>query len=75
MKAGEDVLVPSLSETLSGFVPLILCRIYGLDIHVAKVWYPVLQNGYELSEFHMGYVYGLTDGVVLAALRREEAEL
>jgi len=74
LEAGETLLVPSLSETISGFVPLILARIYGPHEHVVKVWYPVLSDGYELSEFHMGYLYGLTDGV-LEARRREELGL
>ena len=61
LKAGEDVLVPSLSEKISGFLPLFLSRIRNMRSHVVKVWSPVMDD-YELSEFHMGYVYGLTDG-------------
>ena len=66
---GDDVLVLSATKKIPGFLPAVLSRILEPDVHIVKLWWPIIcGSGYELSLFQLGYLYGLTDALLYAEL-------
>jgi hypothetical protein len=62
LKSGIDIFVFSCSEKISGFIPAVLSRISDSQCHIVKLWHPIIiGQGYELTPFQLGYLYGLTD--------------
>jgi|GEM_PF-1632768 len=63
LASGNNVLIPSSSEKISGFVPAMLTMI-SHDSHPEKIWYPTLYSSeirHELTQFQFGYIYGMCD--------------
>jgi hypothetical protein len=58
---GEDILILSNSKKISGFIPAVITRLTDTRLHILKLWYPFLGQSFELTEFQLGYLYGLTD--------------
>jgi len=59
LSEGEDLLVVSASKKISGFIPAALVQVSAPEIHIVKVWYPVVASeGYELTPFQIGYLAG-----------------
>jgi hypothetical protein len=71
LRAGQDVLILSATNKISGFVPAVLSRISDPMVNVVKVWYPITRGrDYELTAFQSGYLYGLSDVRPLQELRK-----
>lgn len=58
---GENILILSATKKISGFIPAILTRVTNPEIHIEKLCYPIISEGYELSPYQVGYLCGLTD--------------
>jgi len=59
---GEDLTMLSPTKEISGFLPAMLTYFLCDDIHILKVLWPIIKgNGYELSQFQIGYLYGMAD--------------
>lgn len=58
---GENVLILSSSQKISGFVPAIFSKICDAQVHPEKVCYPITYEGYKLTPSQIGYIYGLSD--------------
>lgn len=69
LKNGENILMLSAKKKIPGFIPAILSIISAPEVHIVKVWYPILNKGYDLTPFQIGYLYGLYDDRELKALR------
>lgn len=62
LKKGENVLALSATPDASGFLPAVLARVIDPNIHIVKLWWPIVHgNDYLLTPFQVGYLYGLTD--------------
>ena len=62
LKQGEDVLIPSATKKISGFILAMLSNIANTyNTHPVKIWYPITGEGYELTPFQLGYIYGMYD--------------
>lgn len=58
---GEDVLVLSNSHKIPGVFIAVLTRLLCSEMHIIKLWWPIINEGYDLSPVQLGYIYGLTD--------------
>jgi len=55
----ENVVLLSATTRISGFVPVMLARIFLPNENILKIWYPIIHgHGYELTPFQLGYLYG-----------------
>ena len=59
LRAGHDLLVVCASQSVPGFIPAALAQMSEPGVHIVKIWYPtVLDKGYELTPFQVGYLAG-----------------
>lgn len=58
--AGKDVMVMSRTGLASGFVPAVVCKALDPTAHTEKIAYPLIAMGFALSQFELGYLYGMT---------------
>jgi hypothetical protein len=62
LSAGEDVLVLTSTQEVSGFIPAVLGLLADPQVHPEKVLYSIVKGeSYSLTPFELGYVYGLAD--------------
>jgi hypothetical protein len=62
MQSGVDIVILSRSKQISGFIPAVLSRISNPQCPIVKLWYPItIGEGYNLTAFQLGYLYGLSD--------------
>ncbi len=59
LSSGHDLLLVCASQSVPGFVPAALTQMSEPDIHIVKLWYPVVvDKGYKLTPFQIGYLTG-----------------
>lgn len=64
LQNGENVLLVSLKEEISGFLPATLSILMEPAVHIVKVMYPVTQTeGYVLTSQQTAYLYGFSDAI------------
>lgn len=64
LQKGENVLVVSVKEKFSGFLPAALSILADPAVHIVKVMYPITQTeGYVLSSQQTAYLYGFSDAL------------
>lgn len=71
LQKGQDVLLISATNEISGFLPAALSVLEDPNVHIIKVIYPITQNeGYLLTTQQIAYLYGFSD-----ALKHQLAEM
>lgn len=64
LQNSENVLVVSVKEKISGFLPAALSILADPAVHIVKVVYPITQaEGYVLSSQQIAYLYGFSDAI------------
>lgn len=64
LQNGENVLVVSVKEKISGFLPAALSILADPAVHIVKVVYPITKaEGYVLSSQQIAYLYGFSDAI------------
>lgn len=61
LMTGQDVMILSGKEKVSGFMPAILGALVHPECHPEKLFWPVLHQGYELTPAQMAYITALYD--------------
>ena len=66
LKDGQDVLLLSSNDEISGFVPAIISKVLHPTAHIEKIVYPIVEGmGYPMTQFQIGYLYGMASANVL----------